>query len=526
MKNKKVLLLILDGFGINKSSYGNAIKAAKMPVYDKFLNSNPHNQLIASGDMVGLPSGIMGNSEVGHLNIGAGRIICQQNLKIDKSIEDASFYQNEAILNGIKHVIEYNSDLHLIGLLSDGNVHSNYEHIWHIIKMAQDHGVKNVFLHAIMDGRDTLPHSGKDYLAATEKKLKELGIGKIATISGRYYAMDRDNNYDRIQKEYEALVNGKGKQYNSAAEAISDSYKNEVTDEFMLPSVLRENGKPIACVKENDSLIFFNFRADRARELTRSFIFADFDAFPARRFSNLKFITFSEYDIKFKGLVEVAFPPDDRSDTLAEVISKRGLQQLHLAETEKYSHVTFFFNGGLEKSFPGEDRILIPSPKVATYDLKPEMSAFEVKDELVKALSLDKYDLIITNFANPDMVGHTGVFSATVKALQAIDKCLAEVLTSAREHEYNIILIADHGNADQMLNDEGEILTQHSTNPVPIIISLTEQKDYQVASGKLADVAPTILKIMDIPRPAVMTGNILLKIYSHPPVYINSNRSK
>ena len=512
MKNKRVLLLILDGFGINESSYGNAIKAAEMPEYDKFLNNNPHNQLIASGDMVGLPTGIMGNSEVGHLNIGAGRIIYQQNLKIDKCIADGSFYENEAILSGIKHVQQNNSDLHLIGLLSDGNVHSNYEHIWHIIKMAKDHGVRNVFLHAIMDGRDTLPHSGENYLVETEKKLKEIGIGKIATISGRYYAMDRDNNFDRVHKEYEALVNGKGKQYNSAAEAISDSYKNEITDEFMLPSVIMENGKPIACIKENDSMIFFNFRADRARELTRSFIFNDFDYFPTYKFSNLKFVTFSEYDIKFKDYVEVVFPPDNRSDTLAEVISKQGLQQLHLAETEKYSHVTFFFNGGVEKSFPGEDRILIPSPKVATYDLKPEMSAFEVKDELVKALSQEKYDLIITNFANPDMVGHTGVFSAAVMALEAIDKCLAEVIPAAREHNYNIVLIADHGNADQMMNDEGEILTQHSTNPVPVIISLTDKKDYQVASGKLADVAPTILKIMDIPKPAVMTGKVLLKI--------------
>jgi 2,3-bisphosphoglycerate-independent phosphoglycerate mutase len=508
MEYKKVLLLILDGFGINESSYGNAIKAANMPVYRQFRKDNPHNQLIASGTPVGLPPGIMGNSEVGHLNIGAGRIIYQQNLKIDNMIKDGSFYQNAALLHGIDHALENDSNLHLLGLLSDGNVHSTMEHLWPILKMAKKKGLTKVFIHAFMDGRDTLTHSGRNFLINTEEKLQEIGIGKIATVSGRFYAMDRDNNIHRTHEAYDALVYGKGNIHTSVLEVINSSYDNDVTDEFVKPAVITENGKPVAQISNNDSVIFFNYRADRARQLTRSFILPDDNNF--KKFNNLKFVSFREYDIDFNEYVEVAFPPEKYPDTLAETISNHGLKQLHLAETEKYSHVTFFFNGGLEKSYPGEDRILVPSPKVETYDLQPEMSAFQVKNELVNAITKSEHNLIITNFANPDMVGHTGDFAAAVKAIEAVDNCLAEILPAARKHDYNVILIADHGNADQMLNDNGEILTQHSTNPVPVIVSLTDKQNYLVSKGKLADVAPTILKIMGIPIPEEMTGSVLI----------------
>ena len=510
MKYKKLLLLILDGFGINKSSYGNAIKAANMPNYDNFLNSNPHNQLIACGTPVGLPPGIMGNSEVGHLNIGAGRIIYQQNLKIDRAIEDGSFFENEALLSGIDHALKNNSNLHLIGLLSDGNVHSTMAHLLPILEMAKKKGLTRVFLHAFMDGRDTLPHSGKDFLAATEKELHEIGIGKIATVSGRFYAMDRDNNIHRTEKAYKTLVYGKGEYFTSTEEVLLSSYDKDITDEFVMPAVITENGAPLAKISDNDSVIFFNYRADRARQLTRSFVMPDFELFEHKTFSNLKFISFREYDIDFNEYLEVAFPNVNYPNTLAETISKLGLKQLHLAETEKFAHVTFFFNGGIEKSYPGEDRILVPSPKVETYDLQPEMSAYEVKDQLVNAITKSEHNLIITNFANPDMVGHTGDFDAAVQAIEAVDKCMGEVLPAAQKHDYNVILLADHGNADQMLTDNGEILTQHSTNPVPVIIALTDSKDYKVSNGKLADVAPTILKIMGIPIPKEMTGEILI----------------
>ncbi|MCF7912589.1 MAG: 2,3-bisphosphoglycerate-independent phosphoglycerate mutase [Candidatus Cloacimonetes bacterium] len=510
MKYKKVLLLIFDGFGINKSSYGNAIEAAKMPNYRQFRDTTPHNQLIASGIPVGLPDGVMGNSEVGHLNIGAGRIIYQQNLKIDKYIQEGSFCKNEALISGIEHAQKNNSNLHLIGLLSTGNVHSTMEHIWPILRMAKEKGLTKVYLHAFLDGRDTLPHSGKDFLAEAEKKLQETGIYKIATVSGRFYAMDRDKNIHRTHQAYNAMVYGKGDYFSSAEEVIDSYYDQDITDEFIPPSIITEKGKPIAKISNDDSIIFFNYRADRARQLTRSFILPDFSLFRHKHFHNLKFVSFREYDIDFNGYVEVAFPPEKYPDTLAETISNYGLKQLHLAETEKYSHVTFFFNGGLEKPFDGEDRILVPSPKVETYDQQPEMSAFEVKDELVKAINKSEYSLIITNFANPDMVGHTGNFDAAVKAVETVDKCLPDILAAAREHDYNVILIADHGNADQMLTDNGEILTQHSTNPVPVIISLTDKQNYQVNSGKLADVAPTILKIMGIEIPEAMTGDVLI----------------
>ncbi len=510
MKYKKVLLLILDGFGINESEHGNAIAAAHKPNYDKFQAQNPHNQLSACGEDVGLPAGDMGNSEVGHLNIGAGRIIPQLNLRIGKSIQNGSFFQNEALNHAIEHAIKNNSNLHLLGLLSNGDVHSNINHFWQILEMAKRKGLDRVFLHAFMDGRDTLPHSGRDFLANAENKMKEIGIGKIATISGRYYSMDRDNNWERTQKAYDALIHGKGNYYNSSSEAIEASYAAKESDEFMLPSVILENGKPVAKIADNDGLMFLNFRADRSRKLIRSFIFHDFGYFPTKKLRNIDVATLSEYDIEFTNKVGVAFIPEHYPDILTEVISKLGLKQLHLAESEKYAHVTFFFNGGVEEPFEGEDRIVIPSPKVKTYDLMPEMNAFKVKDKLVEALSEDKYSFIVINFANPDMVGHTGVIKAAIKAVEVVDKCLGEIIPAAKENEYNIILIADHGNADEMLDDNENILTQHSKNPVPVIISLTDSTDFQVKSGRLADVAPTILSIMGIPRPDVMTGDILI----------------
>ncbi|MCF7918658.1 MAG: 2,3-bisphosphoglycerate-independent phosphoglycerate mutase [Candidatus Cloacimonetes bacterium] len=510
MKYKKALLLILDGFGINTSDYGNAIAAAHKPNYDKYINENQHNQLLACGRPVGLPDGIMGNSEVGHMNIGAGRTVWQLNTFIDNEIEQGTFFANKALNDAVEHCLKNDSSLHLFGLLSDGNVHSNNVHLWAILELAARKGIKNVFLHAFMDGRDTLPHSGKEFLAEAEEKMQKIGTGKIASVSGRYYAMDRDNRWQRVSKAYNAIVNGDGEKFGSAAEAIEASYAKDITDEFVLPCLITENGEPVATVEDNDSIIFFNFRADRARELTRCFIMHDFAHFPVKKFQNLKYVTFSEYDIEFSGLVEVAFPPHKLKKILGEVVSDLGLQQLRLAETEKYAHVTFFFNGGVEKPFAGEERIMVPSPKVATYDLQPEMSAFGVKDKLVEALTSGKYSLIITNFANPDMVGHTGVFPAAVKAVETVDKCLGEVIPAAIANDYNVILIADHGNADEMLDKDGNILTQHSTNPVPVIISLRDIENYQVKSGKLADVAPTILKIMGIPIPQEMTGEVLI----------------
>lgn len=511
VKDKRVLLLILDGFGINPQEKGNAIKAANMPVYKSFMEGNPNAQLIASGKEVGLPQDIMGNSEVGHLNIGVGRIAYQLNVKIDKSIEESTFADNPAFKEALDQAEVNQSSLHIMGLMSDGNVHSNMSHIYPLLEAAKRRGLEQVYIHAFMDGRDTLPHSGKSYLAELEKQLSLIGTGRIATISGRYYAMDRDQNWDRVELAYKALVLGEGKKYNSALEAIEDSYDNEVTDEFVLPSVIMHNDQPLARIKDDDSVIFFNYRADRAREITSSFILPGFDKFKVAKFDNLKFVSFSEYDKNFSQYLSIAYPPDEFPNCLAEVISKRGLNQLHLAETEKYAHVTFFFNGGREKPYPGEDRTLVSSPKVATYDQKPEMSAYEVKDKLVQALSEGKYNFIVTNFANPDMVGHTGDFMATIKALEAVDQCLGEVIPEAEKQNYNIVLIADHGNADMMLDEDDNILTQHSTNPVPIIVSLNERKNYQVKNGRLSDVAPTILKIMGIPQPQEMTGQVLIE---------------
>ncbi|MDY6914977.1 MAG: 2,3-bisphosphoglycerate-independent phosphoglycerate mutase [Candidatus Cloacimonadota bacterium] len=511
MMENRVLLLILDGFGISKEKKGNAIKAAFKPNIDKFFNENPHSTLHASGKHVGLPEGIMGNSEVGHLNIGAGRVVYQLNTLIDKKIETGEFYENSALNNAIKHVKKNNSKLHLFGLLSDGNVHSNIKHLWALLNLAKTKGIEQVYLHAFMDGRDTLPHSGKGFIKQFQEKAKELGVGKIASISGRYYAMDRDNRWDRTEKAYRTLVEGKGEKFNDPIEAVQKSYNNDITDEFIFPLVITEKGKPVATIEDGDSIVFFNFRADRARQISRSFFMPNFDKFERKNFQNLKYVTFSEYDIKFNDYTEIAFRPKPLTNILGKVIADAGKKQLRLAETEKYAHVTFFFNGGVEKKFKNEDRLLVPSPQVATYDKKPEMSAFEVKDKLVESLYSQKYDLIITNFANCDMVGHTGDFKATVKAVEAVDKCVGEVVHAAKKSEYNIVLIADHGNAEKMLDEDDNIFTAHTTNLVPVVVSkVYKEKKYKVNRGKLADVAPTILKLMQLKKSKEMTGKALI----------------
>ncbi|MCF7793622.1 MAG: 2,3-bisphosphoglycerate-independent phosphoglycerate mutase [Candidatus Cloacimonetes bacterium] len=507
----KALLLILDGFGINESDYGNAIKAAKTPNYDTFYAENPHSQLNASGLNVGLLKGDMGNSEVGHLNIGAGRVVYQLNSLIMKSIEDGDFYQNSVLLSAIEQAKKNTSKLHLMGLLSDGNVHTNIDHLWALLKLCKQEGMDQVYYHAFMDGRDTLPHSGIDFMQQFLEKSTEIGIGRIATISGRYYAMDRDNRWDRIEKAYDAIVNGKGEEYSDPIEAIQGSYDEEITDEFIIPKVMIENGEPVARIEENDAVIAFNFRADRMRQITRALKIPDFDKFERTEFNNLKFVSISEYDIEFNDYIDVAYHLKKMDNILGKIISVKGLNQLRLAETEKYAHVTFFFNGGVEKPFPKEDRILVNSPQVATYDLQPEMSAYEVCDKLIDAIRSEKYDLIITNFANCDMVGHTGVFEAAVKAVETVDKCLNKIIPAARENGFNILLTADHGNAEKMLDEEGRIFTAHSKNPVPFVVHSQKKKIEKIQNGILADIAPTILNLMEIEKPKEMTGNSLIE---------------
>ncbi len=505
----KVLLLILDGYGINEQEYGNAIAAADTPNLDKFRSQNPEGRLTASGLDVGLLDGDMGNSEVGHLNIGAGRIVYQMNSLIMKMIEGKSFFSNDELIDAIAHAKANNGKLHLLGLLSNGNVHSNINHIWALLELCKKEGLKQVYFHAFMDGRDTLPNSGIGFIKEFQQKAKELGIGKIATISGRYYAMDRDNRWDRIEKAYKAIVHGEGELYSDPIEAVQKSYDNDITDEFMVPKVINENGAPIANVTDNDTVIAFNFRADRMRQITRAFKIPGFEVFKTIVFNKLKFVSFNEYDIKFNEYVKAAFKLPKLENILGEIVSANGLKQLRLAETEKYAHVTFFFNGGVEKPFKNEDRILVNSPRIATYDLQPEMSAFEVKDKLISALKKDEYSLIVTNFANCDMVGHTGIMNAAIKAVETVDKCIGEIIPVAKEHNYNILLTADHGNADKMLDENENIFTAHSLNKVPIVISLIE-KNTSVTDGKLADIAPTILKIMGIPKPDKMTGKCLI----------------
>ncbi|MFW5652074.1 MAG: 2,3-bisphosphoglycerate-independent phosphoglycerate mutase [Acetivibrio ethanolgignens] len=511
MSKKPTVLMILDGFGLNEKHQANAVYEAKTPVLDKLMSEYPFVKGNASGLAVGLPDRQMGNSEVGHLNIGAGRIVYQELTRISKEIEDGDFFKNEALLAAVENCKKNNSDLHLFGLLSDGGVHSHNTHMYGFLELARREGLKNVYLHAFLDGRDTAPTSGKGFIEEAQAKMKELGVGKIATVIGRYYVMDRDNRWERVEKAYLAMTEGVGEQAEDAALAVQKSYDADVTDEFVLPTVITENGQPVATVKNNDSVIFFNFRPDRAREITRAFCAEDFTGFE-RKEGRIKttYVAFTEYDVTIPNKL-VAFHKVEIKNTFGEFLAAHGLKQLRTAETEKYAHVTFFFNGGVEAPNEGEERILVNSPKVATYDLQPEMSAYQVADNLVNAIKSDKYDVIIINFANPDMVGHTGVETAAVKAVEAVDECVGKAYEALLEVDGQMFICADHGNAEQLIDYEtGEPFTAHTTNPVPFIL-VNYDKAYTLREGgRLADIVPTLIEMMGMEKPAEMTGESLL----------------
>ncbi|GIM29485.1 2,3-bisphosphoglycerate-independent phosphoglycerate mutase [Clostridium polyendosporum] len=511
MTKKPVMLMILDGFGIAPKSDGNAVEIANKPNYDKYVAKYPSTELSASGMEVGLPRGQMGNSEVGHLNIGAGRIVYQELTRITKAIEDGDFFENEALNSAVDKALQTNSSLHLLGLLSDGGVHSHIDHLKGLLQLAKKKGLEKVYVHPFMDGRDVAPSSGKNFIVELENYMKKIGVGKIATVSGRYYAMDRDNRWERVQLAYDAMVNAKGETANSAVECMESSYHDNKTDEFVLPCVILENGQPTTTIKNGDSVIFFNFRPDRAREITRAINDKKFDGFE-RETLNLNFVSMTQYDKTIEG-VEVAYKPQSITNTLGEYVANKGLNQLRIAETEKYAHVTFFFNGGVETPNTAEDRALIPSPKVATYDLKPEMSAYEVTDELLKRLDSDKYDMIILNYANPDMVGHTGIVEAAKKAVETVDECLGKVVEKVLEKNGTVFITADHGNAETMIDfSNGEPMTSHTVVPVPLVwISKDAEGKELNEGGRLCDIAPTMLQVMDLEAPAEMTGKSLIK---------------
>lgn len=507
MSKKPYALIIMDGFGKNNRHEGNAIYSANTPNLDKYMAECPNTIVHASGMDVGLPDGQMGNSEVGHTNIGAGRVVYQELTRITKAIGDGSFFENEALKGAIENCKKHGSALHLLGLLSPGGVHSHQEHLYGLLELAKKNGVSDVHVHGFLDGRDVPPSSAEQYIKELVAKERELGVGDIATISGRYYAMDRDNRWERVSKAYDAMVKGVGKAYDSAVTAIEESYNDEVTDEFVVPSVICKDGEPVGRIKENDSVVFFNFRPDRAREITRTIVDPDFSGFD-REFFPTYFVTMTQYDATMPN-VNVAFKPESLTNTFGEYMSKLGKTQLRIAETEKYAHVTFFFNGGVEAPYENEDRALINSPKVATYDLQPEMSAYEVTDEVVKRIKSGKYDCIILNFANCDMVGHTGVFDAAVKAVETVDTCVGRVVDALTEMGGEALITADHGNADQMVDYEtGEAFTAHTTNVVPLI--LIGRSDVNLKEGRLADLTPTLLDMMGIEKPEEMTGESLL----------------
>ena len=498
--------MILDGYGYNDKTEGNAVYSAKTPVMDELISKYPNTLIEASGMNVGLPDGQMGNSEVGHTNIGAGRIVYQELTRITKSITDGDFFTNEALLKAIANCKEHGSALHLFGLLSDGGVHSHINHLFALIELAKKNGLTKVFVHGFMDGRDVSPTSGIEFVKALEEKMSEIGVGKIGVLSGRYYAMDRDNRWERVEKAYAALCYGEGEMEDSAVEVMQKSYDNGITDEFIVPTVISKDAK----ISANDSVVCFNFRPDRAREITRTFVDADFEGFERKNgMFPVYYVCMTQYDEKMPN-VDVAFRPEKLTNTFGEYIASKGLNQLRIAETEKYAHVTFFFNGGVEAPYENEDRALIPSPKVATYDLQPEMSAYQVTDEVIKRIESGKYDVIILNFANCDMVGHTGVFNCAVKAVEAVDECVGRVVEAVRKHDGVVCITADHGNADQMVDPETkDVFTAHTTNPVPFIVV---GKDCTLReTGRLADIAPTLLKIMDIEKPAQMSGESLIK---------------
>ncbi|WP_156288401.1 2,3-bisphosphoglycerate-independent phosphoglycerate mutase [Oceanobacillus salinisoli] len=509
--NKLAALIILDGFAFRDEEFGNAVAQAKKPNFDRYWNQFAHSQLTASGEAVGLPEGQMGNSEVGHLNIGAGRIVYQSLTRVNLSIKEGDFYQKGAFLKSIQHAKDNNRALHLFGLLSDGGVHSHIEHLFALLKLASDQGLEKVYVHGFLDGRDVGPQTAEKYIKQTEEKMKELGVGQFATISGRYYSMDRDKRWDRVKKSYDAMVYGEGPTYQSAMEVIEDSYENGIYDEFVIPSVIvDENGEPAGKVQDNDSIIFYNFRPDRAIQISRTFANEDFRDFNRGEAvpKNLDFVMLTEFSESVDGFV--AYKPVNLDNTIGEVLSQNGLKQLRIAETEKYPHVTFFMSGGREKEFEGEKRILIDSPKVATYDLQPEMSAYEVTDALLKELdSEDRPNAIILNFANPDMVGHSGMLEPTIKAIEAVDECLGKVVDKINELGGNAIITADHGNSDEVMTMEGSPMTAHTTNPVPVIVT---KKDVELRDGGiLADLAPTLLDLLEVDKPEEMTGDSLIK---------------
>jgi len=511
MSKKPTVLLVLDGFGLNDNKEANAIAMANTPNMDRLMEEYPFVKGNASGMAVGLPDGQMGNSEVGHINIGAGRIVYQELTRITKEIQEGTFFENAALLAAIDNCKRYNSDLHLYGLLSDGGVHSHNTHLYGLLELAKRHGLKNVYVHAFLDGRDTPPTSGKGYVEELGEKMRILGVGKIATVMGRYYSMDRDNRWDRVEKAYRAMVYGEGQTAVSGVVAVQNSYDNEVYDEFVIPTVVLEDGKPVATIKENDSIICYNFRPDRAREITRAFCSDDFTGFDrGKERMNVTYICFSEYDITIPNKL-VAFHKISIENTFGEFLAKHKMTQLRLAETEKYAHVTFFFNAGIEVPNEGEDRILVNSPKVATYDLQPEMSVYKVAENLVEAIKSDKYDVIIANFANPDMVGHTGVLEATIKAIEAVDECVGMAVEALLSVNGQMFLCADHGNAEQLIDYEtNETFTAHTTNPVPFIL-INFDEDYTLAEGgRLADIVPTLIDMMGMKQPQEMTGKSLL----------------
>lgn len=510
---RPVVLCIMDGFGNNPSEYGNAIKAAKTPNLDKLMAEYPMTYIGASGMDVGLPDGQMGNSEVGHTNIGAGRVVYQELTRITKSIQDGDFFENEALVGAIENCKKNGTALHLIGLLSDGGVHSHNTHLYGLLKLAKDNGLEKVYVHALLDGRDVPPASGVEYIEELEAKMKEIGVGEIATVMGRFYAMDRDNMWDRVGMAYNAMVNGEGIKTDDAVEAVKKSYETidgdgkHLTDEFVMPTVCSKG----EIISENDSVIFFNFRPDRAREITRTFVDPDFKGFERKAFFPLYYVCMTQYDAEMPN-VHVAFKPETLVNTMGEVISKHGLKQLRIAETQKYAHVTFFFNGGEEKVYPGEDRVLIDSPKISTFDLKPEMSAYEVCDAACERVLSDKYDLVILNYANCDMVGHTGVFDAAVKAVETVDECVGKLADATLKMNGVILITADHGNADKMYEADGSPFTAHTTNPVPLIVA-GYGTDFKLKEkgGRLCDLSPTMLDIMGIEKPKEMTGESLIE---------------
>lgn len=511
MAKKPVVLMVLDGYGLNEKTEGNAIAMANTPVMDKLMAEYPFVKGNASGLAVGLPDGQMGNSEVGHMNIGAGRIIYQDLTRITKDIEDGTFFENKVLLQAIENCKKNNSDLHLWGLLSDGGVHSHNSHLYGLLEMAKKNGLENVYVHAFLDGRDTPPASGKDYVQQLEDKMKEIGVGKIASLSGRYYAMDRDNNWDRVKLAYDSLVTGEGVKATDAVKAVEDSYANDKTDEFVLPTVITDgNGQPLSLVKDGDSVIFFNFRPDRAREITRAFCDDKFTGFE-RDFLKLTYVCFKDYDETIPNKL-VAFEKEEIKNTFGEFLAAHGKKQLRLAETEKYAHVTFFFNGGVEDPNVDEFRLLVNSPKdVATYDLKPEMSAPEVGMDLVEAIKSDKYDVIVINFANPDMVGHTGVIPAAVKAVERVDSLVGDAVQAVKDVDGVLFICADHGNAEKMIDYEtGAPHTAHTTNPVPFILVNADPSWKLREGGCLADIAPTLIEVMGMEQPKEMTGKSLI----------------